>query len=84
MAPNRFRRQASWLNVYLEAAWGFGLLILHIAHAAIVARAAEGNMTDKHVARAIKQYKIDCNKPNPSGDWGFGVSTSPVYGRGSR
>lgn len=30
----------------------------HIAHAAIAALAAEGKMTAKGVARAIKQYKI--------------------------
>ena len=39
----------------------------HIAHAAIVALAAEGKMTGKDVARAIKQYKIDVEKPNPVG-----------------
>ena len=37
----------------------------HIAHAAIAALAAEGKMTGKDVARAIKQYKIDVEKPNP-------------------
>ena len=37
----------------------------HIAHAAIAALAAEGKMTGKDVARAIKQYKIDSEKPNP-------------------
>jgi len=39
----------------------------HIAHAAIAALAAEGKMTGKDVARAIKQYKIDSEKPNPIG-----------------
>ncbi|MDQ3617207.1 MAG: pyruvate dehydrogenase (acetyl-transferring), homodimeric type [Pseudomonadota bacterium] len=39
----------------------------HIAHAAIAALAAEGKMTAKDVARAIKQYKIDSEKPNPIG-----------------
>ena len=39
----------------------------HIAHAAIAALAAEGKMTGKDVARAIKQYKIDVEKPNPVG-----------------
>jgi len=39
----------------------------HIAHAAIAALAAEGKMTGKDVARAIKQYKIDGEKPNPVG-----------------
>ena len=39
----------------------------HIAHAAIAALAAEGKMTGKDVARAIKQYKIDSDKPNPIG-----------------
>ncbi|MFC3550456.1 pyruvate dehydrogenase (acetyl-transferring), homodimeric type [Lysobacter cavernae] len=39
----------------------------HIAHAAIAALAAEGKMTAKDVARAIKQYKIDIEKPNPIG-----------------
>ena len=37
----------------------------YIAHAAIAALAAEGKMTGKDVARAIKQYKIDVEKPNP-------------------
>ncbi len=37
----------------------------HIAHAAIAALAAEGKMTAKDVARAIKQYKIEVEKPNP-------------------
>ncbi len=39
----------------------------YIAHAAIAALAAEGKMTGKDVARAIKQYKIDVEKPNPIG-----------------
>ncbi len=39
----------------------------HIAHAAIAALAAEGKMTGKDVARAIKQYRIDTDKPNPLG-----------------
>ena len=39
----------------------------HIAHAAIAALAAEGKMTGKDVARAIKQYKIESEKPNPLG-----------------
>jgi len=39
----------------------------HIAHAAIAALAAEGKMTGKDVARAIKQYKLDGEKPNPIG-----------------
>ena len=39
----------------------------HIAHAAIAALAAEGKMTGKDVARAIKQYKIDADTPNPVG-----------------
>ena len=39
----------------------------HIAHAAIAALAAEGKMTGKDVARAIKQYKIESEKPNPVG-----------------
>ena len=37
----------------------------HIAHAAIAALAADGKMTGKDVARAIKQYKIDVEKVNP-------------------
>lgn len=40
----------------------------HIAQTAIVALAAEGK-TAKDVARAIKQYKIDSEKPNPIGVW---------------
>jgi pyruvate dehydrogenase E1 component len=39
----------------------------HIAHAAIVALAAEGKMSAGDVARAIKTFKIDVDKPNPSG-----------------
>ena len=39
----------------------------HVAHAAIAALAAEGKMSAKDVARAIKQYKIDVEKPNPLG-----------------
>ena len=39
----------------------------HIAHAAIAALAADGKMTGKDVARAIKQYKLDGEKPNPRG-----------------
>jgi len=37
----------------------------YIAHAAIAALAADGKMTGKDVARAIKQYKIDVEKVNP-------------------
>ena len=40
---------------------------VHIAHAAIAALAADGKMTGKDVARAIKQYKLDEEKPNPLG-----------------
>ena len=39
----------------------------YIAHAAIAALAADGKMTGKDVARAIKQYKIDVEKANPIG-----------------
>jgi pyruvate dehydrogenase E1 component len=37
----------------------------HVAQAAIAALAADGKMTAKDVARAIKLYKIDSDKPNP-------------------
>jgi pyruvate dehydrogenase E1 component len=37
----------------------------YIAHAAIAALAAEGKMSAKDVARAIKTWKIDADKPNP-------------------
>jgi pyruvate dehydrogenase E1 component len=37
----------------------------YIAHAAIAALAAEGKMSAKDVARAIKTWKIDAEKPNP-------------------
>ena len=40
---------------------------VHIAHAAIAALAEDGKMTGKDVARAIKQYKLDGDKPNPLG-----------------
>jgi len=39
----------------------------YVAHAAVAALAAEGKMTAKDVARAIKLYKIDAEKPNPIG-----------------
>ncbi|MDZ4349478.1 MAG: pyruvate dehydrogenase (acetyl-transferring), homodimeric type [Xanthomonadaceae bacterium] len=39
----------------------------HIAHAAIAALAAEGTMNAKDVARAIKEFKLDPDKPNPIG-----------------
>jgi len=39
----------------------------HVAQAAIAALAADGKMTAKDVARAIKLYKIDAEKPNPIG-----------------
>ncbi|KFN48117.1 pyruvate dehydrogenase (acetyl-transferring), homodimeric type [Arenimonas metalli] len=38
----------------------------YIAHAAIAALAVEGKMNAKDVARAIKQYKIDTDKSNPT------------------
>jgi pyruvate dehydrogenase E1 component len=37
----------------------------YIAQAAISALAAEGKMTTKDVARAIKTWKLDGDKPNP-------------------
>jgi pyruvate dehydrogenase E1 component len=39
----------------------------YIAHAAIAALAAEGKMSGKDVARAIKMYNIDAEKANPIG-----------------
>ncbi|MBZ4038272.1 pyruvate dehydrogenase (acetyl-transferring), homodimeric type [Lysobacter sp. 13A] len=39
----------------------------YIALAAIEALAAEGKMSAKDVARAVKQYRIDAEKPNPIG-----------------
>jgi pyruvate dehydrogenase E1 component len=39
----------------------------HIAHAAIDALAREGRMNAKDVARAIKVFKLDPDKPNPVG-----------------
>jgi pyruvate dehydrogenase E1 component len=39
----------------------------YIAHAAISALAAEGKMSAKDVARAIKMYSIDPEKANPVG-----------------
>jgi pyruvate dehydrogenase E1 component len=39
----------------------------HVAHAAIAALAAEGTMNAKDVARAIKTFGIDVDKPNPVG-----------------
>jgi pyruvate dehydrogenase E1 component len=37
----------------------------YIAHAAVAALAAEGKMTPKDVARAIKTWKLNGDKPNP-------------------
>ena len=37
----------------------------HVAHAAVAALAADGKLTAKDVARAIKLYKLDPEKPNP-------------------
>jgi pyruvate dehydrogenase E1 component len=51
----------------------------HIAHAAIAALAAEGKMTAKDVARAIKLYKIDAEKPNSIGVL-FASPTSDMEG----
>jgi pyruvate dehydrogenase E1 component len=39
----------------------------HIAHAAIAALAADGKMSGKDVARAMKLYRIDEEKGNPIG-----------------
>jgi pyruvate dehydrogenase E1 component len=39
----------------------------HVAQAAIAVLAADGKMTAKDVAWAIKLYKIDSKKPNPVG-----------------
>ncbi len=37
----------------------------HVAHAAVAALAADGKLTNKDVARAIKLYKLDAEAPNP-------------------
>ena len=37
----------------------------NVAHAAVAALAADGKLTGKDVARAIKLYKLDAEKPNP-------------------
>ena len=37
----------------------------HVAHAAVAALAADGKLTPKDVARAIKVFGIDAEKPNP-------------------
>jgi pyruvate dehydrogenase E1 component len=37
----------------------------HVAHAAVAALAADGKLTPKDVARAIKVFGIDADKPNP-------------------
>ena len=39
----------------------------HVAQPAIAALAADGKMTAKDVAGAIKLYQIDAEKPNPVG-----------------
>ena len=39
----------------------------NVAHAAVAALAADGKLTGKDVARAIKLYKLDAEKPNPLG-----------------
>ena len=46
----------------LAIAWGVGGVLLQPASAAL---AAEGKMSAKDVARAIKTWKIDAEKPNP-------------------
>jgi pyruvate dehydrogenase E1 component len=38
-----------------------------IAHAAVVALAADGVLDEKDVERAIKTWKLDADKPNPIG-----------------
>ena len=38
----------------------------YVAHAAIAALAAEGKMNPQDVARAIRHYRIDPEKPNPA------------------
>ena len=37
----------------------------YVAHAAVAALAADGKLTAKDVARAIKLYKLDAEKQNP-------------------
>ena len=37
----------------------------NVAHEAVAALAADGKLTGKDVARAIKLYKLDVEKPNP-------------------
>ena len=37
----------------------------NVAHAAVAALAADGKLTGKDVARAIKLYKLDAEKANP-------------------
>jgi len=37
----------------------------HVVQATIAALGADGKMTAKDVARAIKLHKIDAEKPNP-------------------
>ena len=39
----------------------------YIAHAAVAALAADGKLSAKDVARAIKMYNIDPEKANPVG-----------------
>ena len=54
----------------------------HIAHAAITVLAAEGKMTATDVVRAIKQYRIDSDKPNPITLQGSGFEPPlPLVGR---
>jgi pyruvate dehydrogenase E1 component len=38
----------------------------YIAHAAVAALAADGRMNAKDVARAVKEYRLDRDKPNPT------------------
>ena len=37
----------------------------NVTHAAVAALAADGKLTGKDVARAIKLYKLDAENPNP-------------------
>jgi hypothetical protein len=50
-------RHPSWLELFFDLCFV----------AAVAALAADGKMTAKDVARAIKTWKLDPEKPNPLG-----------------
>lgn len=61
-SPRATRKEKGTLPLFSDPCFRY-----YIAHAAIAALAKEGKMTGNDVARAIKQYKVDVEKANPTG-----------------